>query len=175
MLLGLLYSSQLCIQERKLAISRLPPKPKTRLDMSLIHRVLGRWRIYAMCTIWYVSSYHARVTKISIGNVFSDNIYFLVQLIPPQIVGGELESIGSNSLMALWMKASVEPKYTVQNINYYPAGGTAVAIVALLGTVRSFLYHWFVVNRRPRRYGPITQTRDIRSTSSSRRVCCCRR
>jgi len=89
-------------EERKLAISRLPPKPKTRLDMSLIPRVLGRWRIYAMCTIW--------------------------------IVGGELESIGSNSLMALWMKASVEPKYTVQNINYYPAGGTAVAIVALLGT-----------------------------------------
>jgi hypothetical protein len=39
--------------------------------------------------------------------------------------------------MALWMKASVEPKYTVQNINYYPAGGTAVAIVALLGTVGS--------------------------------------
>jgi len=70
--------------------------------MSLVHRVLGRWRIYAMCAIW--------------------------------IVGGELESIGSNSLMALWMKASVDPKYTVQNINYYPAGGTAVAIVALLGT-----------------------------------------
>ncbi|KAJ7449911.1 major facilitator superfamily domain-containing protein [Mycena latifolia] len=74
--------------ERELAISRLPPKPKTKLDLSLIRR----------------------------------------------IVGGELESIGSNSLMALWMKASVDPKYTVQNINYYPAGGTAVAIIALLGT-----------------------------------------
>ncbi|KAJ7905611.1 MFS general substrate transporter [Mycena olivaceomarginata] len=80
-----------------------PRKPQTKLDSSLIRRVLGRWRIYAMCLIW-------------------------------SIVGGELESIGSNSLMALWMKASVEPKYTVQNINYYPAGGTAVAIVALLGT-----------------------------------------
>ncbi|KAJ7741512.1 MFS general substrate transporter [Mycena maculata] len=90
-------------EERKLAISRLPPKPKTKLDVSLIRRVLGRWRIYALCLIWY-------------------------------IVGGELESIGSNSLMALWMKASVQPVYTVQHINYYPAGGTAVAIVALLGT-----------------------------------------
>ncbi|KAJ7343385.1 major facilitator superfamily domain-containing protein, partial [Mycena albidolilacea] len=90
-------------EEKQLAISRLPRKPQTKLDSSLIRRVLGRWRIYAMCLIW-------------------------------SIVGGELESIGSNSLMALWMKASVEPKYTVQNINYYPAGGTAVAIVALLGT-----------------------------------------
>ncbi|KAJ7685292.1 MFS general substrate transporter [Mycena polygramma] len=61
------------------------------LDSSLIRRVLGRWRIYAMCLI-------------------------------------------CNSLMALWMKASIQPKYTVQNINYYPAGGTAVAIVALLGS-----------------------------------------
>ncbi|CAK5264609.1 unnamed protein product, partial [Mycena citricolor] len=50
------------------------------------------------------------------------------------IVGGELESIGSNSLMALWMSASVHPKYTIPNINYYPAGATAVAIIALLGT-----------------------------------------
>jgi len=89
-------------EERELAISRLPRKPHTKLDLSLIRRVLGRWRIYAMCLIW--------------------------------IVGGELESVGSNSLMALWMQASVQPKYTVQNINYYPAGGTAVAIVALLGT-----------------------------------------
>ncbi|KAJ7430729.1 MFS pantothenate transporter [Mycena galericulata] len=89
-------------EERKLAISRLPPKPKTKLDSSLMRRVLGRWRIYAMWKAF--------------------------------IVGGELESIGSNSLMALWMKASVHPKYTVQEINYYPAGGTAVAILALLGT-----------------------------------------
>ncbi|KAK7020533.1 MFS general substrate transporter [Favolaschia claudopus] len=80
-----------------------PPKPPTKLDSSLIRRVFGRWRIYAMVLIWY-------------------------------IVGGELESIGSNSLMALWMKASVEPKYTIQHINYYPAGGTAVAIVSLLAT-----------------------------------------
>ncbi|KAJ7097841.1 MFS general substrate transporter [Mycena belliarum] len=75
-------------KERKLAISRLPPKPKTKFHFSLIRH----------------------------------------------IVGGELESIGSNSLMALWMKASDDPKYTIQNINYYPAGGTAVAIIALLGT-----------------------------------------
>ncbi|KAJ7271880.1 pantothenate transporter fen2 [Mycena haematopus] len=90
-------------EERELAISRLPRKPYTELDLSLIRRVLGRWRIYALCLIWC-------------------------------IVGGELESIGSNSLMALWMKASVRPTYTVQNINYYPAGGTAIAIIALLGT-----------------------------------------
>ncbi|KAJ7172381.1 major facilitator superfamily domain-containing protein [Mycena filopes] len=81
--------------ERSLAVSRLPPKPQTKLDWSLMRRVLGRWRIYAMC---------------------------------------ELESIGSNSLMALWMKASVEPKYSIPNINFFPAGGTAVAIVALLAT-----------------------------------------
>ncbi|KAJ6623551.1 major facilitator superfamily domain-containing protein [Mycena sp. CBHHK59/15] len=91
-------------EERQLAVARLPPKPKTNLDLTLVRRVLGSWRIYVMCLIWYV------------------------------IVGGELESIGSNSLMALWMKASVRPKYSVENINYYPAGATTVAIIALLGT-----------------------------------------
>ncbi|KAF7305086.1 MFS general substrate transporter [Mycena kentingensis (nom. inval.)] len=89
-------------EEKRLAIERLPAKPDTRVDRTLFRRVLGRWRIYAMCLIW--------------------------------IVGGELESIGSNSLMALWMKASVAPKYSVQNINYYPAGHTAVAIAALMLT-----------------------------------------
>ncbi|KAJ7632720.1 major facilitator superfamily domain-containing protein [Roridomyces roridus] len=89
-------------EEKSLAISRLPPKPKTKLDGSVIRRVLGRWRIYALCLIW--------------------------------IVGGELESIGSNSLMALWMKSSTDPVYTVSQINYYPSGGTAVAIVALVFT-----------------------------------------
>ncbi|KAJ7125450.1 MFS general substrate transporter [Mycena crocata] len=106
-------------EERALAISRLPPRPKTKLDLSLIRRVLGRWRIYAMCLIWFDSQ------PVRDENLTSAS----------RIVGGELESIGSNSLMALWMKASVSPKYSVQNINYYPAGGTAVAIVALLGTV----------------------------------------
>ncbi|KAJ7709806.1 MFS general substrate transporter [Mycena rosella] len=107
-------------EERKLAISRLPPKPKTKLDLTLIRRVLGRWRIYAMCLIWFST---LKLLSIPISQ-------------PPagKIVGGELESIGSNSLMALWMKASVDPKYTVQKINYYPAGGTVVAIAALLGT-----------------------------------------
>ncbi|GAA5898628.1 hypothetical protein JCM6882_000883 [Rhodosporidiobolus microsporus] len=53
------------------------------------------------------------------------------------IVGGELESIGSNSLMALWMKNRVAAgvqSWTVQDFNYYPSGATAVSIVALLGT-----------------------------------------
>ncbi|KAJ7774940.1 MFS general substrate transporter [Mycena metata] len=95
-------------EEKTLAVSRLPPKPQTKLDWSLIRRVLGQWRIYAIPLI---------------------QLQYLLQ-----IVGGELESIGSNSLMALWMKASVAPKYSIQNINYYPAGGTAVAVVALLAT-----------------------------------------
>lgn len=73
-----------------------------------------------------------------------------------------MESIGSNSLMALWMKASVEPKYTVQNINYYPAGGTAVAIVALLGTVGSVAHRHLSAESRFRLSGPTIQTRDIR-------------
>ncbi|GAA5834966.1 hypothetical protein JCM11251_002074 [Rhodosporidiobolus azoricus] len=53
------------------------------------------------------------------------------------IVGGELESIGSNALMALWMKNRVAAgvqNWTVQDFNYYPSGATAVSIVALLGT-----------------------------------------
>ncbi|GAA6006470.1 hypothetical protein JCM10207_004944 [Rhodosporidiobolus poonsookiae] len=53
------------------------------------------------------------------------------------IVGGELESIGTNSLMALWMKQRVAvnaASWTVQDFNYFPSGATAVAIVALLVT-----------------------------------------
>ncbi|BGP44626.1 hypothetical protein JCM10450v2_000440 [Rhodotorula kratochvilovae] len=53
------------------------------------------------------------------------------------IVGGELESIGSNALMALWMKQRVSvgaETWTVQNFNYWPNGATAVSIVALLAT-----------------------------------------
>lgn len=54
-----------------------------------------------------------------------------------RIVGGELESVGSNALMALWMKHQVATgaeSWNVPNINYYPQGATAVAVVALLGT-----------------------------------------
>ncbi|GAA6052636.1 hypothetical protein JCM3770_003905 [Rhodotorula araucariae] len=53
------------------------------------------------------------------------------------IVGGELESIGSNALMALWMKHRVAisaETWTVQNFNYWPTGATAVSIVSLLAT-----------------------------------------
>ncbi|GAA5992080.1 hypothetical protein JCM10908_000733 [Rhodotorula pacifica] len=53
------------------------------------------------------------------------------------IVGGELESIGANALMALWMKNRVKAKqatWTVSNFNYYPNGATAVSIVSLLIT-----------------------------------------
>lgn len=53
------------------------------------------------------------------------------------IVGGELESIGTNSLQALWMKARNAQgvaSYSIPQINYYPSGATAVAIVSLLAT-----------------------------------------
>lgn len=53
------------------------------------------------------------------------------------IVGGELESIGANALMALWMKNRVKAgaaSWTVSNFNYYPNGATAVSVVALLLT-----------------------------------------
>ncbi|GAA5969292.1 hypothetical protein JCM11641_007540 [Rhodosporidiobolus odoratus] len=53
------------------------------------------------------------------------------------IVGGELESIGSNSLMSLWMKNRVATGvegWSISDINYYPTGATAVSIVALLAT-----------------------------------------
>lgn len=39
--------------------------------------------------------------------------------------------------MALWLKSQTSTKqhiYSVSNYNYYPAGGTAVAVVSLLGT-----------------------------------------
>ncbi|GAA5964398.1 hypothetical protein JCM21900_006416 [Sporobolomyces salmonicolor] len=53
------------------------------------------------------------------------------------IVGGELESVGSNSLHSLWMKNQVatgHEKWTVSDFNYYPQGAAAIAIVTLLAT-----------------------------------------
>ncbi|KAK4700461.1 MFS transporter, ACS family, pantothenate transporter, partial [Phenoliferia sp. Uapishka_3] len=93
-------------EERELAVTRLPPKQETKLDMTVFKRVFGRWRWYLLCLIW--------------------------------IVGGELESVGSNSLMALWMKAQPkingQARWTVSNYNYYPTGTTCIAIAALLIT-----------------------------------------
>ncbi|BGP04548.1 hypothetical protein JCM10049v2_000350 [Rhodotorula toruloides] len=91
--------------ERQLALSRLPPRPETKLDSTVVRRVVGRWRWWLMSMIW--------------------------------IVGGELESIGSNALMAIWMKqqtAAGVHSWTISNFNYYPNGATAVSIVALLTT-----------------------------------------
>ncbi|KAF7323053.1 MFS transporter [Mycena chlorophos] len=90
------------VEERSLAVSRLPGKPKTAFDRTLLRRVFFRWRVYAMSLIW------VRVS------LFYPAFYLI------------------NSLMALWLEASGQ--YTIPQINYYPSGGTAVAIVALLGT-----------------------------------------
>jgi len=45
-------------------------------------------------------------------------------------VSGECESFASNNLMGLWLKAI--GGYTVEEINYYPCGVTAVGIVSTL-------------------------------------------
>jgi hypothetical protein len=79
------------------------------------------------CRVWFISA-------LAHAHLHSD--WRLLR-----IVGGELESIGANSLQALWMrsrKASGLANYTVQQINYFPSGATAVAIAALLITVRLF-------------------------------------
>jgi len=45
-------------------------------------------------------------------------------------ISGETESFGSNNLMGLWLKAI--GGYTVEQIDYYPSGMTAFAIVSTL-------------------------------------------
>ncbi|KAI0068919.1 MFS general substrate transporter [Artomyces pyxidatus] len=45
-------------------------------------------------------------------------------------VSGETESFGSNNLMGLWLKAI--GGYTVEQVDYYPSGMTAFAIVSTL-------------------------------------------
>ncbi|GAA6008115.1 uncharacterized protein JCM10292_001850 [Rhodotorula paludigena] len=92
-------------EEKALAISRLPEKPKTQFNRTIFKRVLGHWRWWLMSIMW--------------------------------IINGELESIGSNSLMALWMKNRVAAgvaSWTTSNFNLYPNGAVAVAVVALLVT-----------------------------------------
>lgn len=48
------------------------------------------------------------------------------------IIAGETESFSSNSLLALYMKASPAEKYTVYQLNNYPTGVPAVGIVSTL-------------------------------------------
>lgn len=56
------------------------------------------------------------------------------------MISGETESFGSNNLMGQWLKAlSASPPtssshhtYTVEQIDYYPSGMTAFAIVSTL-------------------------------------------
>lgn len=43
-------------EERALAVSRLPPRPQTKLQWNLIKRVLGRWHWYAFSTLFAWSS-----------------------------------------------------------------------------------------------------------------------
>jgi ACS family pantothenate transporter-like MFS transporter len=43
-------------EERQLAITRLPPKPKTKLSPDLIKRVLLRWHWYAFSALFAISS-----------------------------------------------------------------------------------------------------------------------
>ncbi|GAA5903175.1 hypothetical protein JCM8208_002228 [Rhodotorula glutinis] len=76
-----------------------------------------------------------RLDRTAFRRVFLNWRWWVMSLI--WIVGGELESIGSNALMALWMKYQVAvgaETWSVPNINYFPQGATAVSIVALLGT-----------------------------------------
>lgn len=42
-------------EERKLAIERLPPAPKPKLDMTVFRRVLGKWEFYLFSLLWAIS------------------------------------------------------------------------------------------------------------------------
>jgi len=57
------------------------------------------------------------------------------------IIAGETESFSSNSLLALYMKAHPERKYSVAQLNNYPTGVPAVGIVSTLfwATLTDFL------------------------------------
>lgn len=48
------------------------------------------------------------------------------------IIAGETESFSTNSLLALYMKANTEVKYSVYQLNNYPTGVPAVGIVSTL-------------------------------------------
>ena len=57
------------------------------------------------------------------------------------VIAGETESFSSNSLLALYMKAHPERKYSVAQLNNYPTGVPAVGIVSTLfwATLTDFL------------------------------------
>ncbi|KAJ9626484.1 hypothetical protein H2203_004117, partial [Taxawa tesnikishii (nom. ined.)] len=57
------------------------------------------------------------------------------------VIAGETESFSSNSLLALYMKAHTERRYTVTQLNNWPTGVPAVGIVSTLfwATLTDFL------------------------------------
>lgn len=57
------------------------------------------------------------------------------------IIAGETESFSTNSLLALYMKANPDKKYSVYQLNNYPTGVPAVGIVSTLfwATLTDFL------------------------------------
>lgn len=56
-----------------------------------------------------------------------------------RVAGGAIESYGAWGIMTLWMRAqktaTLRPFYSIDQLNHYPLGIAAVAIVALFTTV----------------------------------------
>ncbi|BGP19325.1 hypothetical protein JCM10213v2_007414 [Rhodosporidiobolus nylandii] len=98
-------------EERTLAISRLPPRPKTRLEWSLIKRVLGRWHVWALSVVWVAGG-----ALESYGAWGIMALWMKAQRVVSPTTGAPIAA------------------YTVKQLNYYPLGIVAVSIAALLIT-----------------------------------------
>ncbi|GAA6032914.1 hypothetical protein JCM8097_000046 [Rhodosporidiobolus ruineniae] len=103
----------LSLDERALAISRLQRgrgvRAETKLDWSLVKRVLGRWHVWALSLVWIAG-----------GAVESYGAWGIMAL---WMKGQRVVSPATGKLAA---------RYTIKQLNYYPLGVPTVAIVAML-------------------------------------------
>ncbi|GAA5825688.1 hypothetical protein JCM11251_000337 [Rhodosporidiobolus azoricus] len=103
----------LSAEERALAITRLPVKPrKTGMSWSLWARVLGRWHVWALSVMWIAG-----------GSLEAYGSWGIMAL----WMRAQRSTTKVNP--ATGLPAAL---YTVKQLNYHPLGIAAVAIVALL-------------------------------------------
>ncbi|GAA6023208.1 hypothetical protein JCM8202_001028 [Rhodotorula sphaerocarpa] len=96
----------LSAEERAYAAERVATPANTKLDRTLFRRLFARWEIWTFSLLW--------------------------------VAGGAIESYGAWGIMTLWMRAqktaTLRPFYSIDQLNHYPLGIAAVAIVALFTT-----------------------------------------
>jgi ACS family pantothenate transporter-like MFS transporter len=96
--------------KRLASVGRVGPK-KGGLGLTALWKIITTWEIFAFTFVYSCYIFAQSKSSTASGRLISD----------PQ------------QSMSFWLKYSQDPKYTIQQINYYPCGIWATQIVSALG------------------------------------------